>query len=82
MTIHWKALEEHLLMVPLVFRGENIFSEFFAEKPVLKELKGSIFTTTDENMQHHLHTWHFKVVSLLPYINSRAGQDPHQENQR
>jgi hypothetical protein len=31
MTIHWKALEEHFLMVPfdsMVF-GENAFSEFF-----------------------------------------------------
>jgi hypothetical protein len=32
MTIHWKALEEHFLMVPLVFRfnhfqGENAFSK-------------------------------------------------------
>jgi hypothetical protein len=34
MTIHWKALREHFLMVPLAFRfnqfqGENAFSEFF-----------------------------------------------------
>jgi hypothetical protein len=41
MTIHWKAHEEHFLMVPLVFRfnhfgiilGENAFSEFFSQKP-------------------------------------------------
>jgi hypothetical protein len=36
MTIHWKALEEHFLMVPLVFRfnhfrGENAFSELFSK---------------------------------------------------
>jgi hypothetical protein len=36
MTIHWKALEEHFLMVPLLFRfshfqGENPFSEFFSK---------------------------------------------------
>jgi hypothetical protein len=36
MTIHWKALEEHFLMVPLVFqfnhlRGERGFSEFFSK---------------------------------------------------
>jgi hypothetical protein len=43
MTIHWKALEEHFLMVPFVFRfthflGKNAFSEFFSKNPVLKEL--------------------------------------------
>jgi hypothetical protein len=37
MTIHWKALEEHFLMVPLVFQfnhfwGENAFSDFFLSK--------------------------------------------------
>jgi hypothetical protein len=42
MTIHWKALEEHFLMVPLVFRfyhfrGKNAFSEFFS---VLKGVLG------------------------------------------
>jgi hypothetical protein len=35
MTIHWKALEEHFLMVPLIFRldlwGENALSEFFSK---------------------------------------------------
>jgi hypothetical protein len=36
-TIHWNALEEHFLMVPLVFRfnhfwGKNAFSEFFSIK--------------------------------------------------
>jgi hypothetical protein len=35
MTIHWKALEEYSLMVPLVFRfnhfwGENAFYDFFS----------------------------------------------------
>jgi hypothetical protein len=35
MTIHWKGVEEHFLMVPLVFRfirfwGEKAFSEFFS----------------------------------------------------
>jgi hypothetical protein len=44
MTIRWKALEEHFLMVPLIFRfthlrGKNAFSEFFSKEPVLKELK-------------------------------------------
>jgi hypothetical protein len=38
MTIHWRALEEHFLMVPLVFRfnhfwREKALSEFFSEKP-------------------------------------------------
>jgi hypothetical protein len=40
MTIHWKALEEHFLMVPLVIRFNhlgNAFSEFFSEN--LKSLK-------------------------------------------
>jgi hypothetical protein len=40
MTIHWKALEEHFLMVPLVFWfihvgkgvGGNVFSELFSKK--------------------------------------------------
>jgi hypothetical protein len=36
MGIHWKALEEHFLMVALIFRfnhfwGRNAFSEFFSE---------------------------------------------------
>jgi hypothetical protein len=35
MTIHWKALEEHFLMVPLVFM-ENAFSEFFSKKSRVK----------------------------------------------
>jgi hypothetical protein len=40
MTIHWKALEEHFLMVPLVFGftlfwGKNIFSELFSKKPLM-----------------------------------------------
>jgi mannitol-1-phosphate/altronate dehydrogenase len=40
MTIHWKALEEHFLMVALIFRfnqfrGENVFSQ---EASVLEEL--------------------------------------------
>jgi hypothetical protein len=38
-TIHWKALEEHFLMVPFKvfdssfnhFGGKNAFSEFFAK---------------------------------------------------
>jgi hypothetical protein len=34
MTIHWKALEEHFLMVPLVFQLKPFsgyaFSEFFS----------------------------------------------------
>jgi hypothetical protein len=35
MTIHWQAIEEHFLMVPLVFRQhhfqrKNAFSEFFS----------------------------------------------------
>jgi hypothetical protein len=43
MTIHWKALEEHFLMVTFVFRfthfrGKNAFSEFFSTS-VLKELR-------------------------------------------
>jgi hypothetical protein len=43
MTIHWKAIEEHFLTVPLVFRfnhfrRENAFSEFFSKKP-LKQLR-------------------------------------------
>jgi hypothetical protein len=47
MTSHWKALDEHFLMVPVVFRsnhfwGENAFSDLFSIKKnsVLKELKG------------------------------------------
>jgi hypothetical protein len=37
-TIHWKALDEHFLMVQLVFwsthfLGENVFSEFFSKTP-------------------------------------------------
>jgi hypothetical protein len=40
MTIHWKALEEHFLMVLLVFRfkhffGENAFFEFFSKTSIL-----------------------------------------------
>jgi RNAse (barnase) inhibitor barstar len=36
LTIHWKALEEHFLMVPLDFRfnhfqEKNAFSEFFSK---------------------------------------------------
>jgi hypothetical protein len=44
MTIHWKALEEQFLMLPLFLRfthfwGKNAFSEFFLKKTsVLKEL--------------------------------------------
>jgi hypothetical protein len=38
-TIHWKALEEHFLMVPLVrsnhSRGENAFSEFFSKNLIV-----------------------------------------------
>jgi hypothetical protein len=33
MTIHWKAIEEHILMVPFLFRlffRGNAFSEFFS----------------------------------------------------
>jgi hypothetical protein len=41
MTIHWKALEEHVLIVPIVFLsshfwGTNAFSEFFQKTSVLK----------------------------------------------
>jgi hypothetical protein len=48
MTIHWKGLEEHFLMVPLVFRfnhfGEIKFSEFFSKKPQsLKSIKARFF---------------------------------------
>jgi hypothetical protein len=36
MTIHWKALEQHFLVAPLVFRfnhfqEKNAFSEFFSD---------------------------------------------------
>jgi hypothetical protein len=46
MTIHWKALQEHILMVTLVFwiqpfLEENAFSEFFSKTLVLKEFPGS-----------------------------------------
>jgi hypothetical protein len=39
-TIHWKAVDEHFLMVPLVFLGKikNKFSEFFSKTAVLNEL--------------------------------------------
>jgi hypothetical protein len=41
MTIHWKGLDEHFLMVPLLgisfsiqtIWGESQFSEFFSNKP-------------------------------------------------
>jgi hypothetical protein len=47
MTIHWKGLEGHFLMVPLVFqfnhfRGKDSFSEFFSQKPVLKEQRNNL----------------------------------------
>jgi hypothetical protein len=40
MSIHWKALEEHFLMLSSVFRfnhiwGEKAFSEFFSKIPSL-----------------------------------------------
>jgi hypothetical protein len=40
MTIHWKALKEHFLKLPLVFQfnhfqGKNAFSEYFFKKPRL-----------------------------------------------
>jgi hypothetical protein len=43
MTIYWKALEEHFLVVQLVFRfnylrGRNAFSEFILKTLFLKEL--------------------------------------------
>jgi hypothetical protein len=45
MTIHWNGLEEHFLMVPLIFLiqpflGKNAFSEFFSliRTSILKEL--------------------------------------------
>jgi hypothetical protein len=42
-SIHWKALEEHVLMLPFVvrfnyFRGGNTFFEFFTKQN--KSLKG------------------------------------------
>jgi hypothetical protein len=45
MTIHWKALEEHFLMVPLVFRFNNFqvknaFSEFFSKLMVFQDYQG------------------------------------------
>jgi hypothetical protein len=48
MTIHWKALEQHFLMVPLVFWfthfwGKNIFFEFFPKK-ILSLKEGSCHT--------------------------------------
>jgi hypothetical protein len=47
MTIHWKAIDDHLLMVPSVFHFnhfwvKNAFSEFFSEKTGLKQLKPNI----------------------------------------
>jgi hypothetical protein len=46
MTIHWNALEEHFLLVPIVFfestsfLGGNAFSEFFSKNLSPKEIKG------------------------------------------
>jgi hypothetical protein len=31
MTIHWQALEEHILMVPLFFQGKDILFKFFSK---------------------------------------------------
>jgi hypothetical protein len=50
MTIHWKALEAHFLVVPLVFRfdhfrDKNAFSDFASLKnPHLRELTSQIIT--------------------------------------
>jgi hypothetical protein len=43
MTIHWKALEEHFLMVPDVFRSnqfgeENAFSKYVSKTLVINPL--------------------------------------------
>jgi hypothetical protein len=46
MTIYWKALEEHFLMVPLVFQfifGENAFSEFFSKRGFCKTTRHNVF---------------------------------------
>jgi hypothetical protein len=50
MTIHRKAIEEHFLMVPLVFRfnhfwEENAFSEFFSKTsdPRVNHLKTEVY---------------------------------------
>jgi hypothetical protein len=46
MTIHWKALEEHFLVVPLVFQStilrgiwKSAFSEFFSKNDGLYMFK-------------------------------------------
>jgi hypothetical protein len=40
LTIHWKALEEHFLMVPLVFHF--IFCEFYQKTSVLNTFSAKV----------------------------------------
>jgi hypothetical protein len=44
MTIHWKGLEEHFLMVPLVFRGKSIFRIFLRKKTSVLTLRVKLLT--------------------------------------
>jgi hypothetical protein len=41
MTIHWKSLQEHILMVPLVFRFNHFWGKIiFLKKPQSLKSKG------------------------------------------
>jgi hypothetical protein len=60
MTIHWKALEEHFLMVPLVFQFTH-FLNFSQKNSVLNELNKSytVLPTLAANiLATHCHICH------------------------
>jgi hypothetical protein len=64
MTIHWKALEKHFLMVPLVFQfihfqGENAFSGFFS-----KTLSFISFSPTISTSDF----WMCRLLNLMTYF--------------
>jgi esterase/lipase superfamily enzyme len=70
MTIHWKALEEHFLMAPLVFRlsGKMHFLNISQKTSVLKEcvesdctLTGVVFVTQSAGLAHQVSIPHFRV---------------------
>jgi hypothetical protein len=56
MTIHWKALVEHFLMVPLVFpdsfSGENAFSQKTSSPGNMGVSSAWLYHVEDKSLRH------------------------------
>jgi hypothetical protein len=74
MTIHWKALEEHILMVPLVFQFTNVGDALVGD-PSHQHFKIAAFSQVFlPDIGSRLMTWFISFIDRT--ISSKTGTLP------